>query len=195
MDGFSGLRSVVAYLLGGLLCCCNASAAEEPTTAINWGDAYHVVFQFETTIDRPAEVIWPHLIDLGSWIDFDLIHVSGPRGGEGEIFRLYEGQDFFLKTTKIIPNKLWVGANISPRFRGEDSTGIGLLKLTEIDDKTVVSSIMSRSYLWTEEGPNPTEATRRSEAFIESTRASWEEQFFPRLKELVATAGDPDARG
>ncbi len=158
----------------------DAGTSPRPST-----DSYHVVFHHQIKIQKPAAIVWPHLIRQNSWIDFDLIHVSGPRLQEGEVFRLYEGQEFYVQTIKLIPNELYVGVNLPSTFEGEDSTGIAVFSLTESDGKTVVTVTMSRQYFWVGDGPNPMRKIRESEQFRESTRALWEEKFLPRLRELA----------
>lgn len=148
-------------------------------------DRYHVVTHYQIEINRPAEKVWPHLIKLNSWIAFDLIPVSGDRGQEGEIFRLYKGEDFYFQTTKIIPNQLYVGVNLPSTFKEEDSTGIAIFSLTEIDAKTIVNVTMSRQYTWRGEGPNPMREIRESSEFHENNKFAWEEKFLPKLRELV----------
>lgn len=148
-------------------------------------DAYYFVDHYEVLIDRAPEQVWPHLLDFSSWMyEFSMSHVSGPRNGEGAILRIYEGQDFFFEITKIVPNRMIVGINHPSTMQGEESVGIAMFTLTELDGKTLVSNFVSREYHWTQQGPNPLRATRESAEFQESTRATWD-TFLARLRELA----------
>lgn len=183
--------TALTVVIGTFLAYSPASADSPATPSLD-PDRYHVVFNYQVVIDRPAADVWPQLIRLNKWIGFDLLHVDGPRMQEGEVFRLYKGQDFFFQTIKMIPEQLYVGVNLPSSFRGEESTGIAIFSLSEIDDRTIVSVTMSREYLWSGEGPNPNREIRESSEFIENTRVAWEERFFPRLRELVENQSPPD---
>lgn len=83
---------------------------------------------FSVEVNTPASAVWNQLVDVGSWMyDFDLLMVSGTPGQEGEVRRLYPGQEFFIKITKLIPNKLLVFANLPSSFNGEYSTGVAVI--------------------------------------------------------------------
>ena len=146
---------------------------------------YQVVFHHEIEIERSAKEIWPWLIRLDKWIEFDFISVSGERYGEGEVVQLYAGQDFYYQTIKMIPNKLLVGVNLPNMFKGEQSSGIAITALTEFEGTTVVTVTASRQYLWTGTGVNPLRIQRESDEFRANTTALWEERFLPNLRRLV----------
>jgi hypothetical protein len=111
-----------------------------------------------------------------------MIHVSGPRHGEGEVFRLYNGENFFMQVTKIIPDKLLVGVNLPTAQQGESAlAGIVMVTLTGQGAKTVVSMFMSRQYSWFGKAPDPLRKVRGSERFAESRRAGFEKSL-QRLK-------------
>src|SRR5687768_14432449 len=85
----------------------------------------------EIIVDAPASAVWPHLVNIGSWIyDFHFEHISGTAGAEGEVRYLWpigaempEGavtisdknrtlqNAIVLKTLAAIPEKLWYGVN------------------------------------------------------------------------------------
>jgi len=183
------IRSFLFCVTVALLPLASASGTvqtESDPLASAEDDVYLVTFHYEISIAKPARAIWPHLLDPGSWMyEFELAHVSGPVGQEGEVRRLYEEQDFFVQTTKLIENRLYVSVNLPSTFRDEFSTGIAIITLTEVNESTIVALTMSRRYTWLGEGPNPTREIRESEAFQESTRATWEEKFLPRLRQLA----------
>lgn len=148
-------------------------------------DSYHFVDRYQVVIDRPADEVWPQLLDFGSWMfDFDMEHVSGPYRGEGEVFRIYGGQDFFLEVVKLIPGRLIVVVNQPSSMQGEQSVGIAMLTLAETGGATLVSNFVSRQYDWTQDGPNPLRATRASDSFQATTRNQWQQHLL-RLRELV----------
>ena len=116
------IRILTTATIALLTCTSNTATLADVAEQIKTDTAgYHVTFHYQTIIERPAEDVYPHVINMGSWIDFDFIHVSGPRAQEGEVFRLYEGQEFYFKTIKQIPNRLYVGVNLPSTFKGEES--------------------------------------------------------------------------
>ena len=159
-------------------------------------DSYHYVDHYEVLIDAPSEDVWPHLLDMGSWMHgFDMLHESGPTGSEGQVLRIYEGQDFFLEIVKIIPGRVLVGVNLPSNMEGEESVGISMMTLTDVDGKTLVSNFMSRRYDWAEDAPNPLKERRGSGAFRELNRSLWEDSL-ARLKALAehSRSGDRSHR-
>ena len=173
-------------LLLPLLSAAYAAEGDPPgiTPDVETAD-YHVVTHHQVTIKRPAADVYPHVVDFGSWIGFDFVHVAGPDAGEGAIYRLYRDQDFFFQITRLIPDKLVVGVNLPSDFQGEQSSGVAVISLIELEGETVVTVTMSRQYDWTGEGPNPNQKARASKEFQENTRIMWEERFLPRLAELA----------
>ncbi len=160
--------------------CASAMLAVEPDS-----DSYHFVSHYRVSIDAPPDTVWEHLIDLGSWMyEFELQHVSGDPRKAGEVLRLYAEQNFFVQITKAIPSELLVIANLPSTFKGEFSTGIGVMTLHEIGAKTVVDLTMSRRYSWREEGENPMKRIRESSAFNQNTDAMWQDRFLERLRAL-----------
>ncbi len=150
------------------------------------GNSYYYSDHHEIVIDRKAETIWPHLRDLDSWMyDFSMEHFSGPLNQDGEVLRLYEGQDYFFEVTKTVPNELLVGTNlpmITPE--GESTSGVAFITLSETEGKTVVSVFMNRKYTWLGNTENPSRKLRASIEFSEG-RDSTFRRFLVRLKELA----------
>ena len=148
-------------------------------------NSYYFVSTHEVEVNSRASVIWPHLINLGSWMyEFELSHVSGPVGQAGEVLRLYPGQAFYIQILKAEVGTLLIMANLPSTFRGELSTGIGVMRLIETEEGTRVSLTMTRRYTSLEVGENSQKSSRESEAFQERTRAMWEDRFLNRLKTL-----------
>ena len=148
-------------------------------------DAYHFVDTYEILIDATPEQVWPHLIDLGSWMyEFSMIHESGPRRAEGEVYRLYEGQDYFMELAKLIPGKLVIAVNLPSELQGEQLSGVGMFTLTEVGGKTLVSNFMSRHFVWLADTPDTLRERRASAEFQTSTQDRWN-RFLERLRDRV----------
>lgn len=148
------------------------------------GNSYHFVSHYRVAIEAPAQTVWRHLTDLGSWMyDFEMSHESGVPGEEGEVLRLYSGQDFFTQITGAVTNELLVVANLPSTFKDEYSTGVAVITLNEAQGETVVDLTMSRRYTWQGDGANPMKSTRESPEFIDGTRATWR-RFLDRLRSL-----------
>lgn len=79
------------------------SAQDRPATNLNTHSA--------VTIDRPATVIWPHILDPSAWKQgAKLWHHAGPVGQVGEIFAAGDPADtrqvmFFLENVELTPNE------------------------------------------------------------------------------------------
>ncbi len=160
--------------------------AAESITSEPDGTSYHYVSHYSIKVNAPATAVWGQLIDLRSWMyEFDMSLESGTPGQEGEVRRLYPGQDFFVEVTKVIPNELLVFANLPTTFNGEESTGVAVISLSETDGVSTVRLTMSRRYSWNSPEPNPQRAMRETSEFQEHTRAMWEDRFLGRLRLLV----------
>ena len=85
------------------------TTASETVTPEPDESSYHFVSQYGVEIGAPVSTVWNQLIDLSSWMyEFDLVLESGTPGKEGEVRRLYLGQEFFIEIIKLIPNELMV---------------------------------------------------------------------------------------
>jgi hypothetical protein len=91
----------------------------------------------EIDIDAPASTVWPHVLDMASWVeDFHIEHASGEVRGEGEVLYLWPAavkvldgvatiaaQDRTLenaavyKTVKLIADELWYAVSM-PKQEG-----------------------------------------------------------------------------
>jgi hypothetical protein len=154
----------------------------------------------EIAIAAPAKAIWPHVLDIGSWVyDFHFEHISGQRGGEGEVKYLWavaaEGVNaiaekdrtlenaIVLKTLSIIPQRLWYGIN-PPRLEGESlGTGVNMVMLSEQGNQTRVTAIRSKESLC----PNKAARDTTQDKMIKYqpiAQSRWTDKYLPRLKEL-----------
>ncbi len=181
--------SIVRMIAIAAMGCSMPAVASETITSEPDGSSYHYVSHYTVDIDAPATAVWDHLIDLRSWMyEFDMSLESGTPGQEGEVRRLYPGQDFFVQITKIVPNELLVLANLPVTFNGEYSTGVVVITLTESDGVTTIELTMSRRYSWDSAEPNPARERRESPEFQERARAMWEDRFLGRLRTLVESS-------
>lgn len=164
----------------------SVATASETITPEPGESSYHFVSHYTVEVNAPASAVWKQLVDVGSWMyEFELSLESGTPGHEGEVRRLYSGQDFFIEITKVIPKELLVFANLPSSFNGEYSTGVAMITLSEANEITTVSLTMSRRYSWDSTDPNTQRSMRESPEFQERTRAMWQERFLGRLRELV----------
>ncbi len=177
------MKSIICLATLLIASCATAS---DTITAEPDGNSYSYVSQYTVEIGASADTVWAHLIDISSWMyEFEMALVSGTPNQEGEVRRLYEGQDFLIQITKTIPDDLLVISNLPVTFNGESSTGVAVVTLDEVEGITTVRVIMSRRYTWDGTGDNPQKAVRESQEFNERTRAMWENRFLGRLRELA----------
>ena len=179
------MRGLFLVIVVALVLSSEARASDTITLEPNHR-SYHYVSHYSVAIGAPVEVVWEHLINLGSWMyEFEMALASGTPGEVGEVRRLFAEQDFFVQITKIIPNELLVFANLPSTFKGEFSTGIGVITLHESRGTTTVNMTMSRRYSWESEGLNPQKKTRESQEFSQNTRAMWQDRFLAKLRSLA----------
>ncbi len=176
------LGSLNAIALGGIGAA--ASISEERDN-----NAYYFVSHYEIRIDAAPAEIWPHLIDLGSWMyEFEVAPVSGNYGEAGYVVQLYPDQPFYVQITRAIPNRLLTIANLPSTIRGETSTGVGVITLSESAGGTTVNLTMSRRYeVLSDEGAE-LKAARASNEFRQNDAAMWKDRFLTRLKERSESA-------
>ncbi len=177
------MRTTCIAIILALVSLANAS---ETVTSEPDGSSYHFVSHYSVDVNASAPAVWQQLIDVRSWMyEFDLSLESGTPGAEGEVRRLYPGQEFFIEITKVIPNELLVFANLPATLNGEYSTGIAVITLGEREGTTTVNLTMSRRYSWDSDEPNAQRAMRESPEFQERTKAMWQDRFLGRLRSLV----------
>jgi hypothetical protein len=182
VGGFEMTKGIRCLAVAVGIAASPAASGQPEIIDSNLADSYFFVDHYEIVIDRSPEEVWRYILDLPTWMG--LIHESGPRGEVGEVFRLYEGEDFFFETTNLIPNRLLVGVLQPFEIEGEESLGMGMLVLTDLGGKTLVSNFMSRHFAWFQEAPNPMRERRESAEYVESTQRM-QNTVLARLKELV----------
>lgn len=174
------------FAVAAVVAFTTVAMASETLTPEPDESSYHFVSHYTIDVNAPASRVWSQLVDLRSWMyEFELMLESGTPGQEGEVRRLYSGQDFFIEITKVIPNELLVFANLPSSSNGEYSTGVAVITLSESNGTTTVVLTMSRRYSWDGTEPNPQRSMRESPEFRERIRAMWNERFLPKLKSLV----------
>ena len=179
-------KRISCFIVVAAAACGPAVIASETVTSEPDDSSYHFVSHYSIDVNAPAAAVWEHLIDVGSWMyEFELSLESGTPGQEGEVRRLYSGEDFFIEITKVIPNELLVFANLPSSINGEYSTGVAVITLTDREGTTTVNLTMSRRYSWDGTEPNPHRSMRESPEFHERTRTMWKERFLDRLRSLV----------
>ena len=188
-SGSLPVGNAVLLILLAVLGYAGHARASDAITAEPGGAAYHYVSHYSVEIAASASAVWPHLLNMGAWMyEFEMSPVRGNPGEEGEVRRLYPGQDFMVQIVKVIPNRLLVIANLPSTFNEEYATGVGVITLHEVDGRTGVDLTMSRRYSWQGIGPNPQQQTRESADFREQTRAMWEDRFLGRLRSLAESS-------
>ena len=175
----------IAAALAAIVVFSGIGYASETVTEEPGDTAYSFVSHYRIAIDAPLETVWRHVINVQSWMyEFSMDHVSGDPGQEGEVLRVYSGQEFLAQTTSVIQNELLVISNLPSTFQDEYSTGVAVITLNDVAGKTMVDLTMSRRYTWQSSGPDPAKQTRESTEFQERTRTTWK-GFLDRLRTLA----------
>ena len=151
------------------------------------GDSYYYVDHYEVVLDKRLSEVWPILADLASWMP-GLAEANDtiPATRQGAVFHLYD--DFYIEVAKVIRDRMILLVNLPNSQEGEDTQGIAMISVHEIEDGTMVSIFMSRIYFWFEAQDNPLRDRRESREFAESRRASYEDDVLRRLQEAVDNA-------
>ncbi len=144
-------------------------------------DSYYYVDFYEVSISATPAEIWPHLFAI---YQSTMSHHSGPVNQEGEIFKMYEEQNFFFEITKIIPNQLVMGVNLPSEMQGEESMGVSMFTLTKRGERTILSNFMSRRYDWFQPTPNHLMKTRQTREFRKSRNINMN-ALMQRIKEAA----------
>lgn len=160
------------------------SVAEDFISQESEPNTYNYVSNYQVKINSSSDIVWRNLVNLKSWMyAFELSHYSGNKGEVGEILRLYPNQEFYIQVTGKVENKLLTIVNLPSTFKGEKSTGVGVISLETSGTDTLVRLTMSRRYQWLGEGENTMKTKRESKAFQESTAKMWG-NFLNKLKEI-----------
>lgn len=113
-------------------------------------------FLTETVIDRPVEVVWPHIVKIGSWMtDHKLETIAGEEGTVGHFERVWprnldddtaEPLYHLYGIAKIIPERCIVlevfpekGGSYGDAFYPPEFVNFDAILLTDLGDKTQVS--------------------------------------------------------
>jgi hypothetical protein len=152
----------------------------------------YLVFSGEVHLEAPVEHAWPHVLEYTSWQNYPLAeHVSGPRGGEGEVVRLQKDEaghgtpPYFTRTILLEPGHrvVWKVYPDAEGFMGAAGFQAFVdFRVEEADGGTRFSYNSIYEYLVASDDE------AEVEAFREEARASSLAVFaviFPKLKQLV----------
>ncbi len=152
------------------------------------GDSYYYIDHFETVIDKPADEVWPHVIEMGKWMPW-MANDESKAGKISEHDRVHLYGDYYVEVVKIVPQKLIILANLPAEDEGGESQGVAMISTSEFKGKTLVSIFMSRIYYWFEDEPDPLRATRESSDFSSNRKVTFQGNFLAKLKQLAEAQG------
>lgn len=147
------------------------------------GASYYYTDHYEVLIEKPVEDVWPHILEMGSWMPWAAADEGGSVVSEGDIINLYE--DFYIEVAKVLPESMILLVNLPNSQEGEDTQGLAMVTAKEADGKTLVSLFMSRIYYWFSIDENGLRERRSTSEFRASRRATYKENFLLKLKELA----------
>src|SRR5690606_17425802 len=127
------------------------------------------------------EDVWPHVLQMGSWMPW--LGDESSVISEGDIINLYD--DFYIEVAKVIPESTVLLVHLPNSQEGEDTQGVAMVTAKEVAGKTLVSLFMSRIYYWFNSDENGLLERRSSQEFGASRRATYKEGFLFKLKELA----------
>lgn len=126
-----------------------------------WSDLSHKPYKThhfltETVIDRSVEVVWPHVLQIGSWMtDHELETIAGEHGRVGHLERVWprnldeeiaEPRYHLYGIAKIIPERCVVlevfpekGGSYGNAFYPPEFINFDAILLTDLGDRTQVS--------------------------------------------------------
>ncbi|WP_299944215.1 hypothetical protein [uncultured Microbulbifer sp.] len=149
----------------------------------NFGDSYYYVDHFEIIIDKPANEVWPHVLEMGKWMPWmNQGNSKDSQISENDRVHLYG--EFYIEVVKIIPQKMILLANLPAVEEGEESQGVAMVSISESNGVTQVSMFMSRIYNWFEPEINYKRATRESVEFSNQRKSTFRDNFLGKLKQL-----------
>jgi|HubBroStandDraft_4_1064222.scaffolds.fasta_scaffold01302_6 hypothetical protein len=103
----------------------------------------YLMFEGEFLLNAPTQQAWAHVIDYPSWQNYTLVeHVSGPRGGEGEVVRLIKEEagfsfpPFCARTVKLEPDSrvIWKVYFDKRPVEYRDFFGLAEFKISATED-------------------------------------------------------------
>lgn len=105
-------------------------------------DSIDLIVRSEVTIQQPAAVVWPRILDFASWKSIkSLQRVSGEADQEGDLRLLTpcgatDAGSYFLRIVKVVPEERLVVKLITKD--GKTSMGYGAFELHETQSRTKV---------------------------------------------------------
>jgi hypothetical protein len=156
-------------------------------------------FYVDTVLDHPVERIWPHVVNISSWMtDHTLETLNGQTGSEGHFERVWAG-DIDRETTPephyhyygvsaVVPHKL-LALEVFPEEGGsygsmKDSVGFDAMLFTDLGDGRTKLSFLMIEVEPPEEGDKAAQEWQDLHEVL-TERIS---RYFDNLRELVQSA-------
>lgn len=104
----------------------------------------YLVWDGELMLDAPVSAAWPHVINYPSWQNYSTVqHVSGPRGGDGEVVLLFKEEHgfkfppYYAITIKLEPERRVIWKIYPEKGTQEiDFFGIVQFRVFPVGDRT-----------------------------------------------------------
>lgn len=189
MKLFRHCRDFIFLFVVGQVVSAETRPAASPESTAEVAPVY-LVWNAETTLDLPAQEVWPYVVDFPSWQNYSRVeHVSGKPGREGEVRLLqnaekgFEVPPFYARTIKLEPgHRIVWKCYPSLKETGKEFIGFAEFRLDEEQGRTR----FSYSILYEFQMPRSNEIER--EAFLKQQHENMDALFalfVPRLKRLV----------
>ncbi len=154
-------------------------------------------FDYEIVIDAPVDQVWPHLLDLGSWIeDVEFVSATPDKKNQaGEIIYFYSkaipaeqrnaSNRMIAKLLEVKQNRFlyYVNPIVISDTTGVIRSGSNLLTLTNVNGKTRVNFYGSKSLRMP--FGRLEEFYANTNRILANSREAWVDRYLPRLKELA----------
>jgi hypothetical protein len=147
------------------------------------GDSYYYIDHYEVVIEKPIHEVWPHVLEMGSWMPWTAAEEGSLKISQGDVINLYD--DFYIEIVRVIPESMVLLVNLPNSQEAEDTQGMAMLTAKESEGRTLVSLFMSRIYYWFDPGENELRERRATNEFSSSRRSTYKENFLSKLKELA----------
>jgi hypothetical protein len=152
----------------------------------------HLFWEGEMPLDAPIDTAWKHLINYPAWQNYpEVRHISGPKGGEGEVVALQKKEEgfvfppYFARTLLIDPPRRVVWKTTPDTGAEIDFFGIIDFRLIERGGQTIF--VYNNMYEWLV----PYDDISELEPFKAKQYANFETLYAstrPKLKALVEGA-------
>ena len=182
---------VISIILESLLGC--TLLADERKQSANMPVTFDLLIRVEFSLNYPAEVIWPHIIDTQAWLKtFPIETVAGKRGEEGEVIRISVNSgngavdSYYSKTVKIVPKKLLIVKYLPWRNQiasTDNLRGYDVYELREINGKTRVIFQTFQEYSSGKRSEEEFQSLMKSAGHLAEKR--WYEIYIPALKNVL----------